>query len=248
MNNDLKELILTFKKEHKFLFAAIIISLVFAILPCLLCVFCFENDKIFGLFFFIPVIIVLIISITAKQLHKFFPKITSVITFLLNSFIIIFIQLVCGFIMFMLFAMLDADTVFDNPKYYPKALKSISYKNRIAHFPKTIPQNAKDIELYKGSSHWFGSEEILLKYTIDKNSIDNEIKKHKYIRTKTADNGGLPHSMPTDNGRIKLDGFTFYIINDRENENLEGHHFPYHYGIGVNNDTNQIIYYYTNPD
>lgn len=242
------DLLLTLKKEHKFLFAAIIVSLVFAVLPCLLCIFCFENDKIFGLFFFIPVIIVLIISITAMQLHKFFPRLTNVITFLLNSFIIIFVQLIGGFIIFILLAMLDADTIFDNPKYYQKALKSISYKNRIAHFPETIPQNAKDIELYKASSHWFGSEEILLKYTTDKNSIDKEITKHKYIRTKTAENGYLPYPMPTDNGRIKLDGFIFYIINDRENENLEGYHFPYHYGIGVNDDKNQIIYYYISPD
>ena len=42
--------------------------------------------------------------------------------------------------------------------------------------------------------------------------------------------------------------FAFYVINNRNNGNPSGHHFPYHYGIGVNKEHNRILYYYDCPD
>ena len=47
---------------------------------------------------------------------------------------------------------------------------------------------------------------------------------------------------------IDFTKYTYYVINDREHEKLPEHHFPYHYGIGVNKDLNRILYYYENPD
>ncbi len=245
----IKNTLIILKKEHKFLSLAVIISFILGLIPCLFCIIGFDYDKLSGLFFLIPVFAIIIISLIAIKSYKHFPKTTTIITFLLNSFIIICVQIIFGFFVLCLFSMFDSDTPIDNPKYYEKAIKDISEKQRISHFPRRIPENAKDVELYKSTNSWFGSEAILIKYTIDKNVINKELKKYKYISIELPNN--YQHcfdAMTTDNGRIKIDDFTFYVINDRDHENLAGHHFPYHYGIGVNKNKNQIIYYYTCPD
>lgn len=101
------------------------------------------------------------------------------------------------------------------------------------------------MQLYQNTISIFGSEYITLKFNIDKSYIENELRKYKFIKIKKI----TPFNSPaTDNYRINLDGFTLYIINDKDTENPKGHEFPYHYGIGVNKEFNQIVYYYTCRD
>lgn len=233
-------------KERKYILVSVIISFLFAFIPFLFFLIQMEHYKYLSTTFFIPFILLLFVSYLAYFTSKKHPKITMVITTIVNLFIIVFLQIWCALFVSILLALMDSGYPITEVKYYEKALSKITDKYRIEHFPKHIPNEAYNVELYEMSGGFFGSEYITLKFNIDKKTIENELKKYKFI--KTVENNNILFQPSTDNGRINLDDFTLYIINDRENENLAGHHFPYHYGIGVNKDYSQIVYYYICPD
>ncbi len=235
-----------FRKAHLFLFLAVVCSSVLGILPAGLC-FISDELRVAGFIFLIPSLFVILVAFIANKTSRKFKIITNIFTFVLNLFVIIFIQFYVGSGIFIF--MNFAGGHYTDIKYYKKALTKISYQERIKHFPLKIPKNAQDVELYEYYGNWHGSEGITLKITIDSEYIENELKKYKYVDIKnySSYNAEQPF-IESDNGRIKIDGCKLYVINDREHEKLEGHHFPYSYGFCIFKDKNQIIYYYTNPD
>lgn len=236
-------------KQHKFLFFAQVISFIIAFFTLITGLIVGEN--IINLLVFIfPVIIVCLISYIGWLTFPKYPKATKIVTALLNLLIIFIVQMFILSGVWVIFQMVQADKVYDNPKQYKKAIKSINNQERVSHFPVKIPEEAYNIKLSKCANSWFGSEAILVKFNINQTYINNELTKNKFISVEEPDSykHRFDDAMLTDNGRIDIEGFTFYVINDREHENLPGHHFPYHYGIGVNDGLGEIVYYYTCPD
>lgn len=244
------ERLLIYLKEHKYLFFAQALSLISA---CFSLIISFCSGGINAATFFmciIPVLLVFLVSYIGCKTFNKHPKITKVVTTFINVIIIFVLQAFILLFSLLIMDLYQSDKVYDNPKQYSKALNSINFKGRVEHFPLMLPKEASDIELSKCANSWFGSEAILVKFTIDREYIDKELEKHKYISVEKP--GQYKHknddAMLTNNSRIDLDGFTFYVISDRDAENLSGHSFPYHYGIAVNYDENKILYYYACPD
>ena len=241
------------KQNHIFLLIALIISTVLGVVPATLFLLNSETSlyvKVLSLCFLIPALLTFITTIIATKTFYKHPKITKFLCFCFNCFIIFFIQIFLGFMLFIYICFIDSGKIYTSPKDYQKALNQISHQERIQHFPKKIPNNASNIEFNQETCIWFGSEAILLKFNINSNYIENELKKYNYISIEKGTQKHPIDEILTNNNRIKIDSnnVTLYIINDRENENLEGHHFPYHYGIGVDKTNNSIFYYYTLPD
>ena len=116
---------------------------------------------------------------------------------------------------------------------YSKFVKNKT--SRTEHFPDKIPINATNVELYQGV--WLhGDVEIYLKFNIDDEYINNELKNHQYTAITTGDKyiGHEPHD------RMKNKDDVYYILGD-----LLQMHRGYSYGIVVNRKTHEIIYYYS---
>lgn len=175
--------------------------------------------------------------------HPFIIKTLSVIF----SILAIIGLLILSFIAFFVICFNIAAKEYTDVKDYNKAKNSICEKDFIKHFPKEIPNNAKDIQLYKSANPFFGSEKILLVFKIDKKYINDEINKIKPIKNigpysnikEYKDNyvkGIIFNSYSFDQTNFK-----FYIIGDNS---INKSNFHLEYGIAVNDKTNQILYYY----
>jgi len=237
-----------FIEGHSFLTLANFISLFLGLTACLYCLIFFEpEDKITGGLFLIPVILVYFVSLLSFFIYKKFKLFSRIFAFLLNNFIIIVFQILIASFVFASAYEFDLETKSNQVKYYPLALERISEQDKILHFPAKIPDNAKNVFLDVDTISFFGSESIYLAFDTDKEYIDNELKKHKYIKISNYSRiQPFDYSFYCNN--LDLNGFTFYIINDRKHANPKEHSFPFHYGIGVNYPKNKILYYYENPD
>ena len=237
--NKLKTFFIELRKKHIFLFIAIILSFIFSIIPFTYCFMTFFlENKLIAYLFLLPFIILLFFSILSTFLYEKYPKTATIISFIINAFIIFIIQIFIGSIFIILSYEFNIESVSNNPKYYTNILKYFPQEN-IIQFPKRIPCNAKNVQLYSEIFSFFGSQEIVLKFDADKQYIENELKKYKFKSKETPQH----YAFSTMGGEnIKIDDFTLYVIDgglDRWAKN---------YGIGVNKDFNQILYYYTNPD
>jgi energy-coupling factor transporter transmembrane protein EcfT len=116
---------------------------------------------------------------------------------------------------------------------YNKLVKNRT--TRTEHFPDKIPPNATNVELYRNYM-FHGDVEEYLKFNIDDEYINNELKNYHYTTIITGDKytGHPPH------GRMKNKDDVYYILGD-----LLQMHRGYSYGIVVNKKTYEIIYYYS---
>lgn len=237
--NYIKNFFSELKTNHKFIFFAILTSFIFSALPCLYILTIFFEDKQDGFLFFIPFVIILIINIIAIKIFKYIPKITKFLTFILNSFIIVIIQMFCA--LFLLSFMTIANDMYmrDKPEFYEEVLTYYP-KERVAHFPQHIPQNATNVEMDADMGSFHGGQTLMIKFDTDKNYIEKELKKYKFKSKETSQH--YVFSTLTDNRRIRIDDFTFYVINGTLDR------FGRNYGIAVNKTYDKIIYYYSNPD
>lgn len=238
------------KNKHLFLFWAIIISFFFAFLPFMTGIIeFFLPYKLKCWVFLPPFFIVLLISFISVLIHRKHRFLSWIISFVLNFFVIVFVQCFFGIFIYLFLSAENTEYMFDKPQYYKETISYIYNKDKIFHFPNEIPNNAKNVEMYADVFSFFGSEEIYLAFETDKEYIDKEIKKHTYVSIEPYEKFQKRYwSTFYSIKNYKPEKFVFYVINDKEHENPQEHHFPYHYGIGVNKDYNQIIYYYFNPD
>lgn len=244
------------------LFYTFLVSLIIAIISYVVLLIIFMVTKsldaatVFtSLICFIPTILIALTSFIGSKIKNKNSKIIKIFIAILNSLVIFLVQ-VCigGFILLFGWSfanMANNDKLYTDINQYNTALKSVWNQNRIKHFPKEIPANAKYIALYKDSNSWFGSENIALKFKINKQYIDKTIKKYKYTKIDEPYGNKLPY--PYKPGRWVIDqiendisNYRYYIIGDNNND--KSSNFVLEYGIAVNENTNEIIFYYANPD
>ena len=152
---------------------------------------------------------------------------------------------------FIFFIALFMPLFYDDVQDYSTCLEEHYYKEGISHFPKTIPEYAKDVRLRCFPCTSAGGQgSILLKYKADKNYIESELKKHEYINPD--DPIGAPqkiYSMPSKFIGIDPEDMTYYPIKNPSNESAnERGYFPYYSGIGVSKNMDYILYYEIVPD
>ena len=233
-------------EKHKFLTFANLTSIFLGLFPCVYGLLRFEpQNKIPNLMYLIPIPVVYLVSLAAYFIFKKLPTISRIFSFLLNSTIIVIFQILFALIIFSFADSCDFNDKCNKVENYQVALQQYPTK-RVAHFPDKIPPEATNIRISAETFSFFGSQSLYLVFDIDKQYIDNEIEKHSFVNI--MDYAKASKFYGFYNNDIDFSKYTFYVINDREHENLPGHHFPYHYGIGVNKDSNQILYYYENPD
>lgn len=168
-------------------------------------------------------------------------KIIGTTTLILIISLIIFLKLLIN----SLFAPLK---IVKEPTQYEQLLKEIIRQEKIYFFPKKIPSDATEVQLFAYYDN-VERECIILKFKINKEYIENELKKHEFINSndKLGAEQNIYH-MFTDSGRISIKDFTFYVLKDKENESYYPQYFPYFTSIGVDKNLEHIIYYYILPN
>ena len=132
----------------------------------------------------------------------------------------------------------------DVEKNYQKSLKYITNQSGVKHFPAKIPENARNITIYKDAGY-FGSEKIYLKFITNKQYIKNELSKYDFVEVeKPEERNRNLEFLSLSPGNISLYTYNLYIIKKGCNERRR----CFSYGIAVNNKLNEILYYYSSPD
>lgn len=231
-------------KKHIVLFVLLIISFLVSLFELLFHMYFFPRYWWFGFIFYIPFFVVstftfIVTKIDSIKINKHLERIINFIISCLNIFIIFVIQ-ICFVLFFLTLAVAfnDADML-NKVENYEKNFSHFPAE-KIVHFPKCIPQKAKNIQIYSDAITFQGSQVFVLKFDIDKTYIKNELTKYKFKYKETPNHYAF--WAITNNHKINTDGFIFYVIDgtlDRYAQN---------YGIAVNKNFSQIIYYYSNPD
>jgi len=122
---------------------------------------------------------------------------------------------------------------------YQKMKKEIWKEVATWHFPEDIPLNAKNVEYDYYQNSFFGGENIYLVFTTDINYINDELKKYKYneIIEPKEYNGNYDYTYRTIG--YEMGNFKIYTIYRDGNCS---------FGFAVNEQTNQFMYFYSNPD
>ncbi len=240
----------------------VLISLLYAIFICFLKLICatVSAEKLLVIIdAIIPTLLIVVASVIylkyAEKVNKII-KVTLFIVIFLIHIMNTFSTLISLVFAFDIIEQAKLDIEYKNPQEYIQAKESINEQYRIEHFPAQIPSEAKNIHFYKHCNSWFGSERMLLEFDINKEYIDKELKKYIFIKKDKlpkdqdyfSDYEYHKYGYMLPNSNFDIKNFTFYVINNRDNENPPEHQFPYHYGIGVNEYHNRIIYYYDCPD
>lgn len=234
--------------KHKFLALATILSLLIGmIVPVYRMIldkdFVFYSDTFY---YFIPTMIILVLSLIFVLVYKKNPICVKVFSSVINTLLLI-VEAFYVFLFCTLISILNSDRTFSDPTEYVEALNSVNCSSCVAHFPRELPVNAKEIQLYKSQSSWHGGVDMLLKFNIDEIYINNEIKKNKYIKIENLRNSSFFYKsiVAGSGGKVKIDDFTFYVIKDKTFGSSGDIANTYSYGIGVNKDIKQIIYYFS---
>ncbi|MBP3820308.1 hypothetical protein J6G99_01530 [bacterium] len=133
-------------------------------------------------------------------------------------------------------------------KDYGKCLEAVLHKDKIHHFPKSIPTGAKSY-LYCYPADYEGQGElVILRLTTDKSYIQKELNSHTFLNAKTPV-GTVQniYNMPTETVGISNEDLTFYVLKNADNEYYYKTYFPYFTGIGVDKNMENIVYYYIDP-
>lgn len=172
-------------------------------------------------------------------------KIKLAIKILLSA--IIGIAIFIALIGIALFLILNAEPV-SKIKDYEKCLDIVLNKDKIRHFPKSIPTGAKSY-LYCYPADYEGQGElVILRLTTDKSYIQKELNSHTFLNSEipigTAQN---IYNMPTETVGISKEDLTFYVLKNADNKYYYKTYFPYFTGIGVDKNMENIVYYYIDP-
>ena len=131
---------------------------------------------------------------------------------------------------------------------YEKCLVAVLNKDKIRHFPKSIPAGVKSY-LYCYPADYEGQGElVILRLTTDKSYIQKELNSHTFLNAETKIGTSQEiYFMPTENVEISNKELTFYVLKDKDNEAFYKTYFPYFTGIGVDKNMENIVYYYIEP-
>ena len=231
------------QEGHPFLTLANFTAIFLASIPFLDYILNFEPEqKIYGLLFFIPALVVYLISLFSALLFIKIPNFSRILSFCLNIILIVIVQIVISSIIWYHYSEIRMELIYNKLENYPLVLRAYP-ATQVSHFPQKIPAEASNIVLFADTYTISGSQVLYLKFDIDKKYIENELKKHSYLRTWEYDSSKKYYY----NG-INFSDFTFYDIGDSTQEKQLATGLPYYYGIGVNKTQNQILYYYVTID
>ena len=255
-----KQKIKEFTNDHVFSTIAIIISVLFAIIPCLICFITFWLEtKLYGLLFFIPTLIVAFICYLSNLCKNKYSKLVKTLAVLINIFIIFIGQTFFAFGLFLMMCIANNGVIINNPNRYNAVLRELDGEEKIAHFPRQIPIDANSTVLFKESCVR-GGDIVYLRFIAPKEYIENEIKRFNYVKiegpfedAKKYENnhprdfifGEERNNIDYKEYRDKIEGYKIYVIGDKSPYKSSR---PCEYGIAVNDKTNTIIYYASNPD
>lgn len=233
--------------NHKYISSANILSILLGFLPFCYCFMVFKlENKVDGIDFLVPIPFVYLISHFSVSISEKHPRWSRIISIFIVGMIIVGIQLIGGTMQLKT----DIHNNYTYPhreyRYYENTVSQMR-QGRVGHFPRKVPMEATNVAMKLDCTSFFGSECLYLKFNTDKEYIDSELKKHNYIniiRYKDLKSG--TYSFYFDD--VDLNDYTLYVINDRDHEKPPEHCHPYHFGIGVNSDKTEILYYYENPD
>ena len=242
MFSKIKKFMIDFQNKKPYVFWLLVFSFVLAALPFLYCLITFFTpNKLYGTWvFFIPFFVILIISLLSFLAHKKFPKLSGFVAFCINIFIVLYIQIFAGLIVLGVLYGLNQEYMNDKPEYYEKVIERVTPKDRVKHFPNHIPQNAKNIVMDASIFSFFGSLDVFLKFDIDKTYIENELKQYKFKSIQRPDMNNFGYVLSKMGTSTKT--YDVYIINGELRRRGDC------YGIAVNQEKNQIIYFYLDPD
>ena len=176
-------------------------------------------------------------------------SIIDIIIFLSSG--LVTVVLISTYAIFIFLILLIMPVFYNDVQDYQTCLDKHYYKEDISHFPKIIPEGAKDVRLrcFPCTSKG-GQGSILLKYKADKNYIESELKKYEFINPDEPI--GTPqkiYNMPSKFVGINPEDMTYYPIKTPSNESAnERGYFPYYSGIGVSKNMDYILYYEIVPD
>ena len=246
--------------KHVFSTILVVISTLFAVIPCFICLFLFlPENKWYGVLFFVPTVFIAALCYLSGLYRGKHSKILKILIILLNVLILFFIQTICAFGFLLICTTSDANTIINHPKRYSIVLKSLKGDKKIMHFPENIPNNAQNTVLFKESCIR-GGDIVYLRFIAPKEYIDNEIEKYHYVKIegpfdeakKYESNyprdfifGEERNQIDSKKYRDKIEDYKIYVIG---NKNSYDSSRPCEYGIAVNDKTNTIIYYASNPD
>lgn len=174
----------------------------------------------------------------------------KILKFILIALLVLIIVLGL-FVAFVIYSFLKGSTVYKNVRDYNKCIESEYYQESIKHFPKTIPDNVYEANLYCCPSRFeYDRALILLKLKVDKEYIKNELSNHKFLNSKTpVGTVQKIYHMPTEKTvGIDRNKLTYYVLDDKYNYNEDAEYFPYFTGIGIDKNYEYILYYYIRPD
>lgn len=157
---------------------------------------------------------------------------------------LIIIILTIFVLVFIFVKITNNSNISDVEKNYQKSLKYITNQSGVKHFPEKIPEDARNITIYKNAGY-FGSEKIYLKFITNKQYIQNELSKYDFVEVeKPEERNRNLEFLSLSPGNISLYTYNLYIIKKGCNERRR----CFSYGIAVNNELNEILYYYSSPD
>ena len=252
-----------FIKNNPFLILATVCTVIVSISHFFVDVCCiFLNSElsiIFGIFILFvvaPVAIILLLNtlwIFLKNKYSKKQLMIKIISFFVN-FSIIFVQLFLLAVHFSFYYLITHPDWYDEYKPITDTTRYIEAKNKIGkvretkHFPANIPDKAQNIRLYE--YYWTFKDYsaiLLLKFDIDNNYIENEIKKNKCtnLMTPNSDNHKYKEieselNEIRDNKYYEASNYTFCELNQN---NVPESRLKKNYGIAFKN--NQIVYYYS---
>ena len=122
-----------------------------------------------------------------------------------------------------------------------KKLKKVYSKDKIAHFPVNLPKDAQNVQFYMSYNLFWGTEDVVLRYTMDNEYISE--------RTKIYERAGLikkaidAKKIPLFKDIPQITQYKVYVFDDKNNENYIG---TFLYGVAINAKEHTIIYFYTN--
>ena len=189
------------------------------------------------------------------SISKIFPKFQPLELENNKKFSIIFniLFVISSIITFIIYCTLILVTIIalSSPKVdtnYDKAYNNIKRTEKITHFPKSIPTSAKNIEVYEYSKKPDNGEVLMLKFKIDKDYINQELKKHEFLNasTKLGTKQEI-YNIPQMTKKFNPENYTYYVLKDDENKLFYKKYFPYFSGIGISKNKDEILYYYFNP-
>ena len=145
----------------------------------------------------------------------------------------ILLRIIIGIICF-LFISLFIIMLIQSPKPiskitdYKKCLEAVINKDKIRHFPKSIPLEAKSY-LYCYPADYEGQGElVILRLTTDKSYIQKELSVHSFLNAETKIGTSQEiYFMPTENVEISNKELTFFVLRDKDNESFYKTYFPY---------------------